>query len=439
VEAYLLSKAFFPAIVFLLLICSGIISGFEVAFFSLPQRDYERIRAGETRHFNDRHIFYLKQRPQVLLATILLSNNLVNIGLILLMAYFMLGLREFWQLGEGVWTLIETGLISTLLLLFGEISPKVFASYRQLKFLRLFSPFLRLLYYLFLPLSMPLANSTGFLYKPGDRERRNITFQELKHAIDITSDTESPQEEKRILKALVNLNSIQVRSVMRARVDVRSLEVKMSREEVRQRINEYGYSRIPVYEDTLDNIKGILYIKDFLPLLKQDKNFRWQSLIRPPYFVPESKRINRLLNEFKEKRLHIAIVVDEFGGTAGIVTLQDILEEIFGEIYDEFDKYELVYSQLDENTFVFDGKTPLLDVCKIAGIPEESFEDVKGENDSLGGLILEITGRFPAQGEVISFKHFKFEVEAVTSKVIKQVKLTVMTEEPESSDENARA
>ncbi len=412
-------------VIALLLVLSAVFSGYEVAFFST--RPDDPLPASE-RSFLGRCLLRFRQNPQQFIATLLISNNLVNVAIVLLAAMVLGNLREsgLVTLDNSLWALVDVALITALILFVGEITPKVLATHRRASFLRRYTGILYGAYVLFQPLSWLLARTSRLIrYQPSD-DRREVSYEELRKAIDLTPDTASPREEKQILKALVNLGNISVRAIMRARVDVKAVDIRTPTPELLRLVAEYGHSRIPAYEGSLDQVRGILYIKDLLPLLRTpDTTEGWTHLLREPYFVPEGKKINNLFNEFKEKKLHFAVVVDEYGGTAGIVTLEDILEEIFGEIGESGDSSELPYSQLSDTEFVFDGKMPLLDVCRIVGLDEHTFDEVKGETDSLGGLILELHGRFPQRGSTLHYRQFAFTIEAVTATHIKRVKFKV--------------
>ncbi len=426
-----------PLLVVILLGLSAIISGYEVAFYSLPSGDLDRIRE-EPSHFSDKQILYLQNRPQRLLATILLSNNLVNILLILLSTLFVDMLKD--QIGGKlwVWFIIQTVAITSLLLLVGEITPKVYANHRQLRFLRMFTPVIRFLYFLFLPISFVLSRSTRFLFRRVEDkdEQTRITNQELRTAIDMTPEIDTTEEEKQILKALVNLNHIPVKAVLRSRVDVIAFDSAMTNAEVLQRIAHEGYSRYPVYQDSLDNIIGILHIKDLMPLLKGTHNEDWTKFLRAPFFVPESKRISTLLNQFKERRLHMAIVSDEYGGTEGIITLQDILDEIFGEIKEQENKNRSVIRQLSEDTYVLQAQTSLLDLPRIFDIEPEVIERIKGENDTLGGLIVEHAGKLPPQDYELTVDRMQIKVLEVSNTRIESLQVTCLPPPPPDTDED---
>lgn len=428
VPAFWADYGIYLFLVAILLVCSAISSSTEVAYFSLTQ--------AEVKSFRDQNgvIWELIKKPKVLLATVLIFNNLVNVAMVLISSLALQDMYDAYELdltewGPWVFPIIEVGLVTFILLFFGEITPKIYASQNRLTIVRLMALPMRVMRLALSPMSFILLRSTNFLDRRVNVESTAASFADIKHAIDLTSEEESPDEEKGILKGIVNLSNTTVRSIMRARVDISAADIEMTLEEVVARINSEGYSRMPVVDDSLDRIKGILYAKDLLPLLRDDNPRKdWQTLMRPAYFIPETKKISDLLNEFKSRRLHIAIVVDEFGGTAGLVTLEDIIEEIFGEIVDEFDEEELVSSKLSDNVYVFDGKLPLNDLVRTMDLGDDVFEEVKGNADSLAGLILELHGKIPERGEVIQFEQFRFIIESVAKNRIKRVKMEILSE-----------
>ncbi len=408
----------------LLLFLSALISGSEVAFFSLTPSQLNEIRSGAGR-LNQRVIALLGS-PKKLLATILIANNFVNVSIIIIST--LITSRLFILDGSPVFAfIIQVLVVTAIILLFGEILPKMFASHYALKYARNISGFMRSLILIFHPLSMFLVSSTSFIDKRIKRKGHDVSLTELGAAIEITSASSTPEEDRKILKGIVKFSDIEVKEIMRPRIDVTSVEIKMSFDDLMKTILNSGYSRIPVYEDTFDNVRGILYIKDLLPYLEQPAAISWPDLLRPAFFVPENKRINDLLQEFREKKIHLAIVVDEYGGTSGMVTLEDIIEEIVGEINDEFDEdaRDVTYSQLDASNFIFEGKTLLNDFCKIVGIEDKIFTKVKGESDTLAGLLLEIMGKIPAKDESIEFDNFIFRVEAADKRRIKRIQVTL--------------
>ena len=385
----------------LLLVLSGYASGSEIAFFSLTPNDLNEL--DEEKNSRDRQIMQLREDSERTLATILITNNLVNVTIIMLCNYFFVHTVDF---GEAYWLqfLMITVLLTFILLLFGEIMPKVFASQHALAFCRFSAGGILRLSKLFQPLSSILMQSGILAEKVVQKENHILSVDDLEQALELTDENE--------LK-------------MTSRQDVVDLDFSSSFSDVLKCIVENNYSRIPVYQGSIDNIRGILYIKDLLPYLSKPSNFRWQSLVRPPYFVPETKMIDDLLREFQENKVHIAIVVDEFGGTSGIITLEDILEEIVGEINDEYDEEEKNYTRINANTYVFEGKTSLSDFFKILDLDDETFEEVEGEADSLAGLLLEIKGDFPELHERIDYKNYSFEVTELDGHRISKIKVVI--------------
>ena len=432
------SYVLFFAVLILLLAISAAMSGAEVAFFSLSKVEVEDLTDKKGRV--NRTIRDLLQKPKKLLATILIMNNLVNVAIILISTLFVRQMHDIFGWDEYLLVLVEVVVITFIILFFGEITPKVFASQKRILVVKSLAMPIRGLGWFFAPLSWILINSTGFIDKRINLKKEKASFEDIKNAIDLYSDEESPDEEKEILKGIVNFSSTSVRSIMKARVDVKAIDIETSFSEVIDFVNDVGHSRLPIYEENLDNIKGILHIKDLLPLLNdQDRQENWQESIRSPYFVPETKKIDDLLDEFKDTRMHIAIVVDEFGGTSGIVTLEDVIEEIFGEINDEFDDEELIFSKLSDTEYVFDGKIPLNDLIKQTGLPESIFDEAKGESDSLAGLVLELHGKIPEKGEIFEYENFRFVIESVAQNRIKRIKFVILPNEKAASPGQAQS
>ena len=404
-----------------LLVVSGFASGSEIAFFSLSPSDLSDL--DEERSEADKHIKMLRQDSERTLATILITNNLVNVTIIMLSNYFFLHIVDF---GSAYWLhfLCITVLLTFLLLLFGEIMPKIYTSQHSLRFCRRAVNGILFCRKLFYPFATILLRSGVLAEKVIQKENRVLSVNDLEQALELT-DKEDIKEEQRILEGIVRFGDETAKEIMTSRQDVVDLDFKASFAEVLRCIVANNYSRIPVYQDNSDNVRGILYIKDLLPHLAKGSNFRWQSLIRPPYFVPETKKIDDLLREFQENKVHIAIVVDEFGGTSGIVTLEDILEEIVGEINDEYDEDEKSYVRINANTFVFEGKTLLSDFYKILKLDDEIFVDVEGDADTLAGLLLEIKGDFPKLHEKICYKQFTFEILDMDERRISKVKVVL--------------
>jgi gliding motility-associated protein GldE len=404
----------------LLLLASGFASASEIAFFSLEPSDLNDIK--ERQHPSDEKIDALLQDSERLLATILVTNNFVNVTIIMLCDYFFMNVFQFHSaLAEFV---ILTVVLTFLLLLFGEIMPKIYSTQRPLRFCRFAAPTVTTLRHIFAPLSYMLVNSTSFLSKYFSHKAHNISVDELSQALELTDKNELTEENK-ILEGIIRFGGETAKEVMTPRLDMVDLDIKASFSEVMKCIIDNVYSRIPVYSESRDNIKGILYIKDLLPHITKGDNFRWQSLIRPAYFVPETKMIDDLLRDFQTNKIHIAVVVDEFGGTSGIVTMEDIIEEIVGEINDEYDEEERSYVVIGENTWVFEAKTLLTDFYKITGIDEEEFEKVSGEADTVAGLLLELKGEFPALHEKVVHGNYEFEVLEMDNRRIVKVKFTI--------------
>lgn len=409
------------AIGLLLLLCSGFVSASEIAFFSLSPSDINEIDA--EKHSSDQKIKKLLNKSERLLATILISNNLVNVAIIMLLNYFIL---EWIHFGAAEWVefLFMTVLLTFLLLLFGEIMPKIYSANHTLSFCRFSAPVLSLLERLWYPLSSVLIRFQVVVERIRSHEPQSLTVDDLEKAMELTDKKDIAQESS-MLQGIIRFGGEMAREIMTPRIDIVDLELKATFPEVLECIVQNNYSRIPVYQDTQDNIKGVLYIKDLLPHLGKPAHFRWQSLIRPPYFVPETKMIDSLLRDFQANKVHIAIVVDEFGGTSGIVTMEDIIEEIVGEINDEYDDDERSYIRINQNTYVFEAKTLLTDFYRIMQIEDDFFEDVEGDADTLAGLLLEIKGEFPKQDEKITYKHLTFQAIEMDQRRIVKIKLIV--------------
>ncbi len=409
-------------LVICLLIISGIVSGSEVAFFSLSKEQIEDCNKSE--NTVDHKIFGLIGHPRKLLATILILNNLVNIFIVTISTYATW--QVFGESTDGLIIAILTACITILIIFFGEILPKVFASQNNMQFARRFAGFIHVFNQLLTPLSWLLLHTGRGLEKRIQRRGYNLSVTEINHALEIASDEKVTTEEKGILKGIVNFGTLTVRQVMKTRMDIMAIDVEADFHELMDQINKTGYSRIPVYRETLDKIEGMLYTKDLLPHIDKEDDFDWRVLLRPPFFVPESKKIDDLLKDFQEKRVHIALIVDEYGGTEGLITMEDVIEEIVGEINDEFDdEGEVRYNKLDSNTYMFEGKTSLTDFCKITGVDFTDFDAVKGESESLGGLILELNTKLPSAGEKIIFENYMFTIAAVDQKRIKKVRVYI--------------
>lgn len=407
-------------VVLLLLFTSAMISGSEVAYFSLSAAEKQKLKKpGRT---NQRVLENL-DNPEKLLATILVTNNFVNVGIIILTAFVANNLVSFVNapLLEFIFQVV---LITFFLLLFGEIIPKVYASHTALRFAKLMALPLQTLEKLFRPINSILIYSTGFVNRRMQKHRKNISMNEISQALELTSDHEL-SDEKDILEGIVKFGNKNVSEIMKPRVDVVALDIKTEFDEVINTINKSGYSRIPVYIDSFDNVSGILYVKDILPHYHKTKVFKWQTLIRPPFYVPDTKKISSLLEEFQKSKIHLAVVVDEYGGTSGIVTLEDILEEIVGDITDEFDEEEKYFTKIDDKNFVFDAKILLGDFYRITNCDDTIFDEVKGDADTLAGLILELKGEIPKLNEEIKCKQFLFTIKQVDNRRIKEIKVKI--------------
>ena len=409
-----------------LLLVSGFASGSEIAFFSLSPADLSELDEEKTPE--DVKIKKLREDSERTLATILITNNLVNVTIIMLFGYFFEHTVNF---GQALWLefLVITVLLTFLLLLFGEIMPKIYTTKNPLYFCRRVVDGIVFCRKLFYPIASILICSSRFTEWVVRKENHVLSVDDLEQALELT-DKEDIKEEQRMLEGIVRFGDETAKEIMTSRQDVVDLDFRSSFQEVLQCIVDNNYSRIPVYQDNSDNIRGILYIKDLLPYLRKGAAFRWQSLIRPPYFVPETKKIDDLLREFQENKVHIAIVVDEFGGTSGIVTLEDILEEIVGEINDEYDEDEKNYTRINSNTYVFEGKTLLSDFYKILKVDDETFEEVEGDADTIAGLLLEIKGDFLKQHEKIDYQNFTFEILEIEGRRISKVKVVMHDYQP---------
>lgn len=409
-----------------LLLLSSLISGSETAFFSLTAQQLETLSESNKR--TDQLIARILRKPKRLLANILIFNNLVNVAIVTLSTFVMWSFFGT-ENPTGLIVAITTSIVTLSIVLFGEVIPKIYANQKNIEFARITIYILNFADTIFTPVAYLLMSVSNLVEKRVEKKGYHISVDDLNHALDITTENQSTAEEKEILKGIVNFGTITVKQVMRSRVDITAFDEKMDFHQAMDKINKSGYSRVPVYKETIDKITGILYIKDLLEYIDEDEDFKWQHLLHAPFFVPESKKINDLLKNFQERRVHMAIVVDEYGGTSGLITLEDIIEEIVGEINDEFDDEEIEYSKIDTNTYVFEGKTSLTDTIKILDEKPDVFDDAKGESESLGGMLLELNESMPNVGDKIYFDKFEFIVESVSSKRIKRVRLTVKEEE----------
>ncbi|WP_414000018.1 gliding motility-associated protein GldE [Flavobacterium sp. W1B] len=404
-----------------LLFCSAIVSGAEVALFSLSQKDIDdTIQENPSK---GKILSDLLQKPKKLLATLLVANNFINIGVVILFSF--VGRNLFSAItSPALKFVLEVIVVTFLLLLFGEVLPKVYASRNNIKFAKLIAFPIVVLDKMLSPISVPMRNTTVYLHNKLGKQKTNFSVDQLSQALELTSSEDTSTEEQKILEGIVSFGNTDTKQVMSPRIDIFALEITESFVEIYSKIIEKGYSRIPVYRDNIDQIEGVLFVKDLLPHIDK-KNFDWVSLVREPFFVPENKKLDNLLKDFQSLKSHLAIVVDEYGGTSGLVSLEDVIEEIVGDISDEFDNDNVAYSVIDEHNYLFEGKINLKDFYRIIDVDEDLFEVKKGEAETLAGFILEILGNFPKKGQKISYENCLFTVEAVDKKRIKQIKVTI--------------
>ena len=415
-------------VLLLLLISSALISGTEVAFFSLSQTDLNEL----SNNGKDKNIVVtLLEKPRKLLATILITNNFINILIVLLFASLAENLfgnfnysLNAYLFSISVRFLLEIIFVTFLILLFGEVLPKVYASRNALGFSKKMSKLIHIINIILTPFSLPLTTLTKWIEKKLGSKNNTFSVETLSQALELTSEGATTKDEHKILEGIVNFGNTETVQIMKPRIDIFALSDDETYEIVLDKIIKNGYSRNPIYKENIDNIIGVLYAKDLLEHLNKE-SFKWQTLLRKPFFVPENKKLDDLLSDFRAKKNHLAIVVDEYGGTSGLVTLEDVIEEIVGDINDEFDNNDLSYSKIDENNYIFEGKTTIKDFCKVLDDEDEAvFEEEKGESETLAGFILEISGKFPKKGEKINFKNYAFTIEALDKKRIKQIKAT---------------
>lgn len=406
----------------LLLIGSALVSGSEVAFFSLTNEDLENIEEENTSQ--SKKVIQLVGSPKSLLSTILILNNLINIGIVTLTTFVAWSIFGMNATGIVV-ILVQTIGVTFSIVFFGEIVPKVYANKAKVEFSLIMAPSISFFSTFLRPMSLLLMAFSNMLEKRIEKKGYSLSVNELNQALDLSTE-DAPSEEREILRGIVNFGTLNVKQVMQSRMDITAIDMEMDFHELMDKINKSGYSRIPVYEETIDNIQGILYIKDLLPFIERDEDFAWNELIRKSFFVPENKKVDTLLKDFQLKRVHMAIVVDEYGGTSGLVTLEDLIEEIIGEINDEFDDHDdIFFQELDPYTFIFEGKVSLNDFCKKLELDSQIFEEVKGESESLGGLLLELNSKLPKNGTKIKFGDFEFTILAVDARKIKKVKIHI--------------
>lgn len=408
-------------ILVLMLVLSGLVSGSEVAFFSLSPREIQLLKNGSP---VEKRIFSLVSKPKRLLATILILNNFINIAFITFFTLITWRITGS-QTAEGKIVITLTVIITFLIVYFGEVVPKIYANQKSIGFAKMTVPLINIAFKFVKPFAWFLTKLSQALERKIQKTGYEISADQLNQALELTTNEETTEEEKGILKGVVNFGQLNARQIMRSRVDITALDFTLDFHELMDRINKCGYSRIPIYKETIDKIVGILYSKDLLPHLNKKENFNWQKLIRSSFFVPETKKIDTLLKDFQEKHVHMAIVVDEYGGTSGLATLEDVIEEIVGEIHDESDDNEIIYNKVDEQTYVFEGKTTLIDFCKITRQDLAVFEKVKGDNETLGGLILELHSKLPGTGEIITFENYVFNIVDADQKRIKKIKVII--------------
>jgi len=408
-------------VIVLLLFCSAMISAAEVALFSLSQNDLTKLSQQNPNRYQ--LVSQLLQKPKKLLATLLLANNFVNIGIVIIFSFVSNSLFAG-IVSPVVKFVVEVVLVTFLILLFGEVLPKVYASRNNIKFSARMARPIWFLDQLLSPLSLPMRAVTIYLHKKLGRQKTNISVDQLSQALEMTSSDDTTSEEQKILEGIVSFGNTDTKQVMSPRIDIFALEIEETFAEIYPKIVEKGYSRIPVFRENIDHIEGVLFVKDLIPHIHK-KEFDWNSLLREPFFVPENKKLDDLLKDFQSMKSHLAIVVDEYGGTSGLVSLEDVIEEIVGDISDEFDDENISYSQIDEKNFLFEGKINLKDFYRIVNVDEEAFEDQKGEAETLAGFILELLGNFPKKGQKIHFSTVTFTVEVVDKKRVKQLKVTL--------------
>ena len=407
--------------IIILLFFSAMISGSEVALFSLSQSDLDELNSKNSSKANI--INELLAKPKKLLATILVANNFINIGVVILFSYSLNSVFSVIQ-STLLKFIVEVILVTFLLLLFGEVLPKVYASRNNIKFALLITYPLSVLDKLLSPISLPMRACTNYIQEKLGKQKTNFSVDQLSQALELTSSDDTTQEEQKLLEGIVSFGSTDTKQVMSPRIDLFALDIEETFAEIYPKIVAKEYSRIPVYRDNIDHIEGVLFIKDLIPHINK-KEFDWKTLLREPFFVPENKKLDDLLKDFQSMKSHLAIVVDEYGGTSGIVSLEDVIEEIVGDISDEFDDENINYSQIDDKNFLFEGKINLKDFYRIIDVDEDLFEIRKGEAETLAGFILEILGNFPKKGQKINFENCLFTIEVVDKKRVKQIKVTI--------------
>ncbi|HEV8512887.1 MAG TPA: gliding motility-associated protein GldE [Cyclobacteriaceae bacterium] len=412
--------------IIILLVASAMISASEVSFFSLKSEHLDDCRNSE--QASDKNVIELLKKPRLLLATILICHDFVNVGVVTLSTFLMWEMTNTRKPAEMIVGIV-TFIVTFALTFFSEIIPKVYATQHNLSFAKKVGSIWKILTTICRPISWLLLGMSKLVERRIEKKGYSTTVEELNQALELTThDNNTTEEEKDILKGIVNFGTLTVKQVMKSRVDISALDSELNFTEMMDQVNKFGFSRIPVYKETIDTIEGILYTKDLLPYLDESENFKWQKLLRPGYFVPETKKLDSLLKDFQGKHVHMAIVVDEYGGTAGLITLEDLIEEIIGDINDEFDEVNAAFQKIDDHTYIFEGKTSIHDLCKALDIEPSSFDDVKGESESLGGLILELHSALPKAGDQVIFDRFTFTVIGVDKKRIGRVRVAIQRE-----------
>lgn len=407
--------------IFVLLCCSAFISAAEVAYFSLTQKDIDQCKIQKPSIAN--LIVSLLEKPKKLLATLVVANNFTNIAVVIL--FSVIGSNLFASIASPILKFfIEVATITFFILLFGEVLPKIYASRNNVRFACFFAYPLSILSKLLSPISIPMRSLTVFLHQKLGKQKSSFSVDQLSQALELTSSEGTSQDEQKILEGIVSFGNTDTKQVMSPRIDVFALEIDEPFTEMMAKITEKGFSRIPVYRDNIDQIEGVLFVKDLIPHINK-KDFDWKTLLREPFFVPENKKLDDLLKDFQSMKSHLAVVVDEYGGTSGLVSLEDVIEEIVGDISDEFDDENINYSQIDDKTFLFEGKISMKDFCRIVDADEELFDEHKGEAETLAGFILEILGNFPKKGQKINFENYRFTIETVDKKRVRQIKVTI--------------
>ncbi len=418
-----LNEILFVLLILALLFCSALISGSEIAFFSLNKKNIDELRKDSKGESKVVQLLEAYKGPEKLLATILIANNFVNVAIIILSDQLVSNLFSFGPTETLAQMLITVVGVTFFLLLFGEVLPKVYATYNSVRLSKLMARPIGILKILFKPLSSLLLKFTPIIDKSIRKKNTEISVEDLEKALELTKDANGDEEEHKMLKGIVRFGNTDVKQIMTPRTDITAYDMDTPFEELIEGVVESGYSRIPIYTESTDTINGIFYLKDMLPYLDKEE-FKWQEKLRKPFFVPENKKLDVLLREFQERKMHMAVVVDEYGGTSGIVTLEDILEEIVGEITDEFDDEDVVFTKLDSENYVFEGKTPLIDVYRIMEIDGSDLEEAKGESDTLAGFIIEQAGKLLQKNEKVKFNEYTFTVEAADRRKVKQVKIS---------------